>query len=90
MMRAGKRGRRILAGIAALAAVACDNMEHQDRLRPYEATNHFANGSSARVPPDHSVPSRALPSSDFLTGRRQGRLLIEAECATTFTRWVAR
>ena len=63
----------LLAGLAG-----CDNMQHQDYVRPYEASVHFADGASARLPPAHTV-ARGAPAPDdpVVTGKRAGILLTE-------------
>jgi cytochrome c553 len=41
--------------LAAFAAAGCDNMQHQENVRAYQPTKFFADGSSARTPPAHTV-----------------------------------
>jgi mono/diheme cytochrome c family protein len=66
---------RIAAGLALAALAGCDNMKHQPNFRPYDPSDHFSDGGSARAPPAHAVPAGALPAESFLTGRRGGQWL---------------
>jgi mono/diheme cytochrome c family protein len=60
-----------LAFVAALAA--CDNMKHQDNVRAFEASSHFADGASARHPPAHAVARGGMaPDDPVATGKRDG------------------
>jgi mono/diheme cytochrome c family protein len=63
----------LLAGLAG-----CDNMQHQDYVRPYEASAHFADGASARLAPAHTVARGApAPGDPVATGKTAGILLTE-------------
>lgn len=65
------------AGVAVLLA-GCGNMKKQDYLRLDVPTNHLPRGTSAQLPPPHTVVHLApLPSSPFMTGFKDGRLLTE-------------
>jgi hypothetical protein len=64
--------------LACLGLAACDNMQHQENVRAFEPSRFFADGSSARTPPAHTV-SRTAPGPDdpIATGMRGGRWLQE-------------
>lgn len=70
---------RALALITLGASLAaCDNMSHQDNVRAFEASAHFADGSSARLPPPHTIArDEPAPSDPVVTGRKDGALLTE-------------
>lgn len=59
--------------LAAFVAAGCDNMQHQENVRAYEPSKFFADGASARTPPEHTV-SRCDPAPDdpIAHGRRGG------------------
>lgn len=57
----------------ALAAGGCDNMQKQRNDRPYAPSAVFADGSSARTPPAHTVPAGPLLSELVLTGASGGQ-----------------
>lgn len=60
----------------ALFLAGCPNMDDQSQLRPYEASPHFADGTSARPLPAHTVArSQPIDGSGRLTGRVHGALL---------------
>jgi hypothetical protein len=66
-----------LAGVLAiLGLAACDNMQHQENARAFVPSRRFADDSSARLPPPHTV-ARATPGPDdpVATGVRDGRWL---------------
>lgn len=78
---------RTLAAILLLASLAgCDNMDHQESGRPLKASARFADGASARMPPDHTV-ARGEPAPDdpVATGRKDGALLTELPVPLTRT-----
>jgi mono/diheme cytochrome c family protein len=67
---------RITAGLAVLLTAVlagCDNMKHQDNVRPFEASAHFADGASARPAPTHTV-ARGSPAPDdnAASGQKDG------------------
>jgi mono/diheme cytochrome c family protein len=64
----------VVAALAFLGLAACDNMQHQENVRAFEPTKFFADGSSARTPPAHTV-SRTAPGPDdaSATGMRNGQ-----------------
>lgn len=74
-----RRSRRaLLSAWAAAAAVlllaGCGNMKKQPYLRPEEPTSLLPHGTSAQLPPAHTVPHREpLPDSVLLTGERNGQ-----------------
>lgn len=85
------------AGALAIAAGAgCGNMKKQANARPYDASPDFADGTSARTPPAHTVPAGVLPpEATDASGRlrtalpvpvtaellRRGRDEFNAECS---------
>jgi mono/diheme cytochrome c family protein len=77
-----KPARSLAPSFAALLLAAglagCDNMQHQDNVRTFDASAHFADGASARHPPAHTV-ARGAPAPDdpVATGRKAGVLLTE-------------
>ncbi len=53
-------------------------MEKQSNYRPYDPSTHFANGSSARPLPAHTVARSAdLGRPGFITGRVNGELVTQ-------------
>lgn len=76
-----KPWRRIRLGIflavLALASAACDQMQDQPRYEPYEFSEFWEDGTSARPVPANTVPRQeAQMDSSFLTGRSDdGELL---------------
>ena len=64
------------AALAMLGLPACDNMQHQENVRAFEPSKFFADGSSARTPPAHTV-SRDAPGPDdpLATGMKGGQWL---------------
>ena len=64
------------ATLAILGLAACDNMQHQENVHAFAPSRHFADDSSARMPPAHAV-SRAAPAPDdpVASGMRDGRWL---------------
>jgi hypothetical protein len=67
---------RIAPALACLSLAACDNMQHQENVRAFEPTTFFADGSSARIPPAHTVSRTAPgPRDPFATGTQGGRWL---------------
>ena len=68
--------RAVAALLVAAGCASCDNMKHQDNLRAFAPSAHFANGASARLPPAHTV-ARGAPAGDdsVATGRKDGELL---------------
>ncbi len=76
-MRPGPCAPPALAALLALAALAgCDNMRHQENVRSFEPSRHFADGASARVPPAHTVARGSpAPNDPVFTGEAKGRLL---------------
>ena len=77
--------RSMLAAGGVLAAAGCDNMQHQSHLRPYEASDHFADGASARTPPAHTVPhgrtAAAVPPRATRAVLQRGRERFAIHCA---------
>ena len=60
-------------GLAVASLGACDNMQHQSNLRPFAGSAQFADGTSARTPPVHTIPAGPRESEVFLTGRRDAQ-----------------
>jgi mono/diheme cytochrome c family protein len=51
-------------------------MQHQENVRAFEPSRFFADGSSARTPPAHTVSRNAPgPNDAFATGMRGGQWL---------------
>jgi mono/diheme cytochrome c family protein len=78
-MKAERFLRRALAALwLAAGLISCDNMKHQENVRPFEASAHFADGASARHPPAHTV-ARGEPAPDdpVATGQKGGVALTE-------------
>ena len=72
-----KSGLNFLWAVAALLIMAgCDNMKHQENVRAFAQSTHFADGASARLMPAHTV-ARGTPAWDdpVATGRKDGILL---------------
>jgi mono/diheme cytochrome c family protein len=62
--------------LAVLAG--CDNMQHQDNVRSFQASPHFADGASARRAPAHTVARGGPALNDpVIAGRKDGDLLTE-------------
>lgn len=80
-MSHGKRRLRALLAVAtvsvALVSVGCrQKMAQQPYYDPYEATEFFADGQSARVPVEGTVARGHLRNDDHLyTGRVDGQLV---------------
>jgi mono/diheme cytochrome c family protein len=64
--------------LLAAGLTGCDNMKHQDNVRPFEASAFFHDGASARLPPPHTV-ARGEPAPDdpVATGMKNGLPLTE-------------
>jgi mono/diheme cytochrome c family protein len=75
-MKAAPTVRAAVCALAIVGLAACDNMQHQENLRAFVPSRHFANDSSARMPPEHTV-SREAPGPDdpVTTGLREGQWL---------------
>jgi mono/diheme cytochrome c family protein len=74
-------------GAALLASIlaGCDNMKHQDSVRPLDASSHYADGASARHPPAHTVARGEMaPDDPVATGQKDGVPL--SELPVPFTR----
>ena len=68
--------RALSALITATVLAGCDNMQHQDNVRSFNASAHFADGASARVRPAHTVArGDPAPNDPVATGRKNGDLL---------------
>lgn len=62
----------------SLLVAACGNMKHQNYLRPEEPSLHLPHGTSAQLPPAHTVPhGERLPDSVFMTGKQNGKLVTD-------------
>jgi mono/diheme cytochrome c family protein len=69
-------GSLVVLFITVLAG--CDNMKHQANVRPFEASSYFADGSSARHPPAHTVAHGEMALDDpVATGKKDGVPLTE-------------
>lgn len=66
-----------LAALAlTLVLTGCGNMKRQNYLRPEEPSLHLPRGTSAQLPPAHTVPHRGEPRDvAFATGERDGKLV---------------
>lgn len=66
--------RRALGALLVWGALAgCDNMQHQENVRPYEPSKFFADGASARTPPPQTVArGDPAPGDPVADGRRGG------------------
>jgi mono/diheme cytochrome c family protein len=74
----------LLLAAAALFLGACGNMKHQNYLRPEEPSIHLPQGTSAQLPPAHTVPhGGSLPDSVFTTGERNGQLVTDIPVPVT-------
>lgn len=73
-MNAAPRPWAVAAAALVLAALAaCDNMKHQENVRAFEPSAQFADGSSARLPPAHTVArGEPDPEDPVSSGRRGG------------------
>ncbi|HZZ19337.1 MAG TPA: hypothetical protein VFE25_08210, partial [Opitutaceae bacterium] len=59
--------------LAAAVLGGCDNMKHQQNARAGDGSAFFADGSSARMPPAHTLAHGALgPSDPIANGRADG------------------
>ena len=76
-MRTSPKVSLAAAGVLALLGLAaCDNMQHQENTRAFEPSKFFADGSSARTPPAHTVSRAAAgPDDSSSTGVRGGQWL---------------
>jgi mono/diheme cytochrome c family protein len=61
-----------ILGAAMLCHGGCDNMQHQQNSRAGDPSPFFADGSSARVPPPHTIPHGTSPSFDPRLGGDHG------------------
>jgi mono/diheme cytochrome c family protein len=62
--------------LALLGLAACDNMQHQENTRAFEPSKFYADGSSARTPPPHTVSRDAPgPGGPAATGMKDGHWL---------------
>jgi hypothetical protein len=60
-----------LAAAALLGLAGCDNMQHQENVRPFEPSPGTPDGSSARIPPAHTV-DRGAPAPEEASGDSVG------------------
>jgi mono/diheme cytochrome c family protein len=69
----------ILPGAAlALALGACDNMQHQENVRAFDPSPHFADGASARTPPAHTLArGDPAPGDPLASGRRPSGWMVD-------------
>lgn len=70
---------RVMAALLlAIGLSSCDNMKHQENLRPFVASAHFPDGASAQLPPAHTV-ARGTPAPDdpVTTGLKDGVPLVD-------------
>jgi cytochrome c553 len=64
---------RTLASVAAsLGLSSCGNMQHQQNVHAYTPSKYFADDSSARMPPAHTVPRSASALDDPTSTGLQG------------------
>jgi mono/diheme cytochrome c family protein len=55
----------------------CDNMKHQSHSEPMDSARQFANGTSARTPPAHTVPQGLPYTAAEASGEKDGQRLTE-------------
>jgi hypothetical protein len=78
-MKAAGAGFGVCLAVFLTAVLAgCDNMQHQENVRPLAASAYFPDGASARHPPAHTV-ARGDPAPDNPedTGQKDGSPLAE-------------
>jgi mono/diheme cytochrome c family protein len=69
---------RITLALVALLFAGCGNMKKQDYLRAEEPSPQLPRGTSAQLPPPHTVPhAHAVADVAELTGERDGQLVAE-------------
>jgi mono/diheme cytochrome c family protein len=74
----------MIALFAGLLLSGCGNMKKQSYLRSEEPNAHLPQGTSAQLPPPHTVAHVSqLPDAAFVTGERNGQLLSEFPIAVT-------
>lgn len=74
----------LLSLALALLLTGCDNMKRQAYLRPAESSRHLPRGTSAQLPPAHTVPHRTeVPEAELTTGERDGQLVTEIPLRVT-------
>lgn len=78
------------AAVILFGLAACDNMQHQENVRAFEPSVHFADGASARHPPAHAV-ARDDPGADdpIANGRPHGKWSVDFPIPLT-REWVKR
>jgi mono/diheme cytochrome c family protein len=77
-----KRACRLFSSAGAAAVLfglgACDNMQHQENVRAFEPSAHFADGAAARHPPAHTVArDDPDPNDPVESGRAHGQALVD-------------
>jgi mono/diheme cytochrome c family protein len=84
-MKASSSVGKVAASVLAMLSLsACDNMQHQENARAFVPSRHFANDSSARIPPAHTVSrAAAAPDDPEATGMSAGRWLAGFPMALT-------
>lgn len=60
----------IIAALPWLCCAGCDNLAKGTRLKPEEQSQFFDNGTSARVPPPHSIARGDLRADSLLYSGR--------------------
>jgi cytochrome c553 len=74
MTRSIPRAAALLA--ASFGLSACGNMQRQENVHAFTPSKHFADDSSARIPPAHTVSRSDLaPDDPTLTGLQEGHPL---------------
>jgi mono/diheme cytochrome c family protein len=62
----------------------CDNMKHQDSVRPFDASSLYSDGASARHPPAHTVARGEMaPDDPAATGKKAGVLVSDVPVPLT-------
>ena len=78
-MKARLNLQRVMAALLLVIGLSsCDNMKHQENVRAFAPSVHFADGASAQLPPAHTV-ARGTPAPDdpVTTGLKDGVPLMD-------------
>ncbi|HZZ59178.1 MAG TPA: cytochrome c [Opitutaceae bacterium] len=75
---------RLIVAAAALLLAGCGNMKKQSYFRPEVPAPLLPRGTSAQLPPPHTVArGLRLPDDPFVTGVKDGKLLERIPVAVT-------